>query len=61
MTPQAFTEIEGRKIPTAWRIAIPRLGLAIDCTPLAIETVPGSNGSTCGPAAIALIGVFDTR
>jgi len=34
MTPQAFTEIEGRKIPTAWRIAIPGLGLAIDCTPL---------------------------
>jgi predicted secreted hydrolase len=34
MTPQAFTEIEGRKIPTAWHIAIPRLGFAIDCTPL---------------------------
>jgi predicted secreted hydrolase len=34
MTPLAFTGIEGRKIPTAWRIAIPRLALAIDCTPL---------------------------
>ncbi len=34
MTPQAFTEIEGRKIPTAWHIAIPRLAFAIDCTPL---------------------------
>jgi predicted secreted hydrolase len=34
MTPQAFTEIEGRKIPTSWRIAIPRLALAIECTPL---------------------------
>ena len=26
MTPLAFTEIEGRKIPTAWRIAIPKFG-----------------------------------
>jgi predicted secreted hydrolase len=34
MTPQVFTEIEGRKIPTAWHIAIPRFGFAIDCTPL---------------------------
>jgi predicted secreted hydrolase len=34
MTPQAFTDIEGRKIPTAWRIAIPKLAFAIDCTPL---------------------------
>ena len=25
MTPLAFTEIEGRKIPTAWRIAIPKI------------------------------------
>ena len=34
MTPQAFTEIEGRRIPTTWRIAIPPLALAIDCVPL---------------------------
>jgi predicted secreted hydrolase len=34
MTPQALTEIEGRKIPTAWRIAIPRLALTIDCVAL---------------------------
>jgi predicted secreted hydrolase len=34
MTPQVFTEIAGRKIPTAWRIAIPKLALAIDCVPL---------------------------
>ena len=26
MTPLAFTEIEGRKIPTTWRIAIPKTG-----------------------------------
>jgi predicted secreted hydrolase len=34
MTPLAFTEIEGRKIPTSWRIAVPKFALAIDCTPL---------------------------
>jgi predicted secreted hydrolase len=34
MTPQALTEIKGRKIPTAWRIAIPRLALTIDCVAL---------------------------
>jgi predicted secreted hydrolase len=43
MTPQAFTEIEGRKIPTAWRIAIPRLGLAIDCTPLNARSWMGTS------------------
>ncbi|MFO1109406.1 MAG: lipocalin-like domain-containing protein [Bradyrhizobium sp.] len=34
MTPKAATEIAGRKIPTAWRLAIPRLNIAIDCAPL---------------------------
>jgi hypothetical protein len=34
---------------------------AIDCTTLAIGMLPGSNLITCGPASIALIGVFDTR
>lgn len=34
MTPKATTEIAGRKIPTAWHVAIPRLNLAIDCVPL---------------------------
>ena len=34
MTPTAFTEIEGRRIPVAWRIAIPRLALSIECSPL---------------------------
>ena len=33
-TPTAFTEIAGRNIPTSWRIAIAKLGVAIDCTPL---------------------------
>jgi predicted secreted hydrolase len=34
MTPTALTEIEGRKIPTAWRIAIPSRSLTIECVPL---------------------------
>jgi predicted secreted hydrolase len=34
MTPQALIELEGRKIPTAWRIAIASRALAIDCVPL---------------------------
>ena len=34
MTPKAFTEIAGRKIPVAWRIAIPARALAIECVAL---------------------------
>src|SRR3954470_15230221 len=34
MTPLTVTEIEGRKIPTAWRIAIPKMALSIECAPL---------------------------
>jgi predicted secreted hydrolase len=34
MTPKAATEIAGRRIPTAWAIAIPSLALTISCTPL---------------------------
>jgi predicted secreted hydrolase len=34
MRPLAWTEIEGRKIPTRWRIAIATHALAIDCIPL---------------------------
>jgi len=34
MTPTALTELEGRKIPTAWRIAIPNRLLTIECVPL---------------------------
>ena len=43
MTPLAFTEIEGRKIPTAWRIAIPKFALAIDCTPLNAKSWMGTS------------------
>jgi predicted secreted hydrolase len=34
MTPKSTTDIAGRKIPTAWHVAIPSLNLAIDCAPL---------------------------
>ncbi len=34
MTPKGTTDIAGRKIPTAWHVAIPSLDLAIDCVPL---------------------------
>ena len=34
MTPTQFTDIEGRKVPTAWRVAIPAHGLKIETTPL---------------------------
>jgi predicted secreted hydrolase len=34
MTPTALTEVAGRKIPTAWDVAIPSLSLAISCAPL---------------------------
>jgi predicted secreted hydrolase len=43
MTPQAFTEIDGRKIPTAWHIAIPRLALAIECVPLNARSWMGTS------------------
>jgi len=41
--PQAFTEVAGRKIPTTWRIAIPRRGLAIICVPLNPRSWMGTN------------------
>ena len=34
MTPKAAIEIAGRRIPTAWDIAIPPLSLAISCMPV---------------------------
>jgi predicted secreted hydrolase len=34
MTPKTMTDIEGRKIPTAWDIAIPVISLNISCAPL---------------------------
>src|SRR5665647_789504 len=43
MTPKAMTEIEGRKIPTGWDIAIPRLALAIACSPLNARSWMGTS------------------
>jgi predicted secreted hydrolase len=43
VTPKSLTEIEGRKLPTTWRIAIPRLGLAIDCVPLNARSWMGTS------------------
>lgn len=34
MTPLTITDVEGRKIPTSWRIAIAKMALSIECTPL---------------------------
>jgi predicted secreted hydrolase len=34
MTPTILTDIDGRKVPTGWRIAIPAHGLSIECVPL---------------------------
>ena len=42
-TPQVLTEIAGRKIPTSWRIAIPKLAVTIDCTPLNAKSWMGTN------------------
>ncbi len=43
MTPRALTEIEGRKIPTAWHIAIPGLAFAVDCAPLNAKSWMGTS------------------
>jgi predicted secreted hydrolase len=43
MTPLAFTEIEKRKIPTTWRIAIPKMALSIECTPLNARSWMGTS------------------
>jgi len=34
MTPTQFTDIGGRKVPTAWRVAIPSHGLNIETVPI---------------------------
>jgi predicted secreted hydrolase len=45
MTPKALSEVEGRKLPTAWRIAIPELALAIDCVALNTKSWMGTSFS----------------
>ena len=43
MTPTALTEIAGRKVPTAWDIAIPPLALTISCSPLNANSWMGTS------------------
>jgi predicted secreted hydrolase len=43
MTPKNLTEISGRRIPTTWHIAIPRLALAIDCVALNTRSWMGTS------------------
>ena len=43
MTPKSPTEIAGRKIPVAWRIAIPARGFAIECAALNAKSWMGTS------------------
>ena len=43
MTPKTWTELEGRKLPTTWQIAIPRRGLDIACVPLNARSWMGTS------------------
>ena len=43
MTPLVITEIEGREIPTSWRIAVPKMALSIECTPLNARSWMGTS------------------
>ena len=43
MTSLAVTEIEGRKIPTTWRIAVQKMALSIECMPLNAKSWMGTS------------------
>jgi len=43
MTPTTFTELEGRKIPIAWHVAIPRFALSIETVPLNAKSWMGTS------------------
>lgn len=43
MTPGTLSEIEGRKIPVTWDIAIPSRGLTISCIPLNTKSWMGTS------------------
>ncbi len=43
MTPTTFTELEGRKIPTGWHVAIPRLALSFESVPLNAKSWMGTS------------------
>jgi predicted secreted hydrolase len=43
ITPIGFADIGGRKVPTAWRVAIPARGLKIETTPLNPQSWMGTS------------------
>jgi predicted secreted hydrolase len=43
ITPKTLTEIERRKLPVTWEIAIPSLALAIECVPLNARSWMGTS------------------
>ena len=43
MPPKSFAEIANRKLPTIWDIAIPALGLNIECVPLNAKSWMGTS------------------
>ncbi len=43
LTPKTLTEIEGRKIPTTWEVAIPALSLHLECVPLNAKSWMGTS------------------
>ncbi len=43
MTPTIVTDVEGRKVPTGWRVVIPAHGLAIETTPLNAKSWMGTS------------------
>jgi predicted secreted hydrolase len=54
MIPKAPVEIEGRKLPVAWHVAIPSLALSIDCAALNAKSWMGTGVSYWeGPISFA--------
>ena len=54
IAPIAFTDIGGRKVPTAWRVTIPARGLEIETTPLNPQSWMGTGFSYWeGPISFA--------
>jgi len=43
MTPTSFTEVAGRKVPTAWKVGIAARGLQIETTPLNAQAWMGTS------------------
>jgi predicted secreted hydrolase len=43
LTPKTLTEVEGRKIPTTWEVAIPALSLHLECVPLNAKSWMGTS------------------